>query len=532
MKRILALFTALLVIGLSLLGCSSGQTPSATTTTSPTSTVSTTVTTTSATTSPTQAPRSGGTLTMVLWASPSGTGGLPWELFGNDFLSSQHIIEPLLHVDGSGNIVPCLAESYQVASDLSSITFNLRHGVKFHDGSDFNAQVAKWNLDQTIASKTQPNWASVDVIDDYTIRLNLANWTNTIITGFDGAATWMVSEAAYDKNGEDWMRNNPVGTGPFKFVSFDRDVSYKAVKNPDYWMQGRPYLDGVDILYVGDTLTQKATLESGGTDVLQIEPAKTAADLKSEGFQEAVTVTSTFCLLPDTSHPDSPFANQEVREAVSYALDRAAIANAFSYGFWGPAYQIPAPSTNVYDPNQAPKRQLDIAQAKQLMADAGYPNGFDATLLVIPVGIDQNIPVAIQNNLAQIGIKIEINAPAAIPAFIQNSNSLSNVLILQPIFSGANWNGALSFALNPVVRMMNQVWGITPEYTNLYNASLSAPTMDISLIRAVINYLDDQASVIPVFYGGSGYAYYSYVMDGGWNNRAGGWIPEDTWLNK
>ena len=193
MKRIIALFTALLVIGLSLLGCSSGQTPTATTTTSPASTAPTTTTTTSATPSPTQAPRSGGTLTMVLWASPSGTGGLPWELFGNDFLSSQHIIEPLLHVDGSGHIVPCLAESYQVAGDLSSITFNLRHGVKFHDGSDFNAQVAKWNLDQTIATKTQPNWASVDVIDDYTIRLNLANWTNTIVTGLDSAATWMVS---------------------------------------------------------------------------------------------------------------------------------------------------------------------------------------------------------------------------------------------------------------------------------------------------------------------------------------------------
>ena len=545
MKRIIALFMVLLVIGLALAGCSSGQTQTTTTTSvssvtgtpSTTTTAPVTSTATTPSTSPTPSPsevtpKSGGTLTMVLWASPSGTGGLPWELFGNDFLSSQHIIEPLFHVDGKGNIVPCLAVSYQVAADLSSITFKLRQGVKFHDGSDFNAEVAKWNLDHTIASKTQPNWASVDIVDDYTIRLNLNGWTNTIVTGFDSASTWMVSEAAYDKNGEDWMRNNPVGTGPFKFLSFDRDVSYKAVKNPDYWMPGRPYLDEVDILYVGDTLTQKATLEAGAADVLQIEPAKTAADLKAEGFEEDVNVTSTFCLLPDTAHPDSVFANQMVREAVSYALDRKSMANAFSYGYWPPAYQIPAPSTNVYDPNLPPARQLDVNKAKQLMADAGYPDGFSATLLVIPVGIDQNIPVAIQNNLAQIGINIQISTPAAIPAFIQDSNSINNALILQPIFGGTNWNSALSFALNPMVRMMNQIWGITPEYTDLYNKSLSAPTMDTSLIQNVISYLDDQALVIPVFYGGRGYAFASYVMDGGWNNRAGGWIPEDTWLNK
>ena len=529
MKRIIALFTALLVIGILLVGCSSGTT----TTTTATSATTSTSTSPSPTATPTEVtPKSGGTLKMILWASPSGTGGLPRELFGNDFLSSQHIIEPLLHVDGSGNMVPCLAESYQVAGDLTSVTFKLRKAVKFHDGSDFNAQVAKWNLDQTIASMTQPNWASVDIIDDYTIRLNLAHWTNTIVTGFDGAATWMVSQDAYDKNGEDWMRNNPVGTGPFKFVSFERDVSYKAVKNPGYWVPGRPYLDGVDILYVGDQMTQKATFESGEADVLQIEPAKTASDLKTAGYEVDVNVTSTFVLLPDTAHPDSPFANKMVREAVGYALDRDAIKNAFSYGFWAPAYQIPAPSTNVYVAGQTPKRTLDVAKAKQLMTDAGYPNGFDATLLVIPVGIDRNIAVAIQDNLAQIGITLEINIPAAIPKFIEDSNTLSSTLVLQPIFSGANWNGALSFALNPVVRMMNQIWGITPEYTDLYNTSLSAPTMDISLIRNVINYLDDQATVIPVFYGGSGYAYHSYVMDGGWNDRAAGWIPEGIWLDK
>ncbi len=488
--------------------------------------------TTSATPTPSTTTKYGGTLKLTLWASPSGTGGLPWEIFANDFLSSFTIIEPLIHVDSEGNIHPCLAESYQVADDLTSITFNLRKGVKFHDGTDFNAQAAKWNMDHTIASMSQPYWKSVDIIDDYTIRLNLNQWANTILTGLDSTATWMVSPTAYEKNGEDWMRNNPVGTGPFKFVSFERDVSYKAKRNPDYWIKDLPYLDEIEILYVADPLTQKAVLQAGETDILQVEPAKMASDLKSMGFQVEVNVTSTFCLLPDTIHQDSPFAIKKVREAVEYALDRESIAKAFSYGFWEAPYQIPSPSNVAYNPNFTLERKYNVEKAKLLMEEAGYASGFHATLLVIPVGIDKNIPIAIQNNLAEIGITLDISVPAAIPKFLQDSNTLTNVLVLEPIFGGINWNSALAFALRPGMTTMNSVWERTPEFIDLYNATLSSPTMDVNLIRAVTDYLSREALIIPVFSGGTGYAFFDYVKDAEWNKWGAGWRPETTWLDK
>ena len=257
MKRLIILLAVLLVTISILVSCGSTESTTTTTTkttaTSTTTSASTQTSTTSATTktttstssqtpTATAADKYGGTLRIILWASPSGTGGLPWELFGNDLISSHQVIEPLLHVDGNSNIVPCLAESYSVADDLLSITFKLRKGVKFHDGTDFNAQAAKWNMDHTIAAMSVPTWKSVDVIDDYTIRLNLNYWTNTIVTGMDSASDWMVSPTAYEKNGEEWMRNNPVGTGPFKFLSFERDVSYKSVRNPGWkasptWMR-------------------------------------------------------------------------------------------------------------------------------------------------------------------------------------------------------------------------------------------------------------------------------------------------------
>jgi peptide/nickel transport system substrate-binding protein len=544
MKRWAIVLLALLVSMAMFISCGKSEstpTPSSSPTPTPTATKTTTpspsITPTSSPTptptpTPTDAYKYGGKLTLTLWASPSGTGGLPWELFGNDFLSSFHIIEPLIHFDSDGNMYPCLAKSYEVADNLTSITFELREGVKFHDESDFNATVAKWCMDNTIAKMTQPSWKSVDIINDYEIRLNLNYWTNTIVTGLDSAATSMVSLEAYEENGEDWMRNNPVGTGPFKFVSFERDVSYKAVRNPDYWDTGKPYLDEIEILYVGDALTQKAVLQAGETDVLQIEPAKMAADLQAMGFETAVNVTSVWCLLPDTIHPESHFAIKEVREAVEYALDRESIANAFSYGFWKAPYQIPSESSVAYNPDFAYARERNLEKARQLMKDAGYENGFDATLLVIPTGIDRNIAVAIQSNLAEIGIDIEINIPAAIPKFLQDSNTLTDVLLLEPIFGGTNWNGALSFAFRPGMTSMNSVWLRTPEFIELYNATMNAPEMDVDLMRAVTDYMSEEAQVIPVFCGGTGYAFLSYVKGADWNKWGAGWKPETTWLDK
>ena len=89
-----------------------------------------------------------------------------------------------------------------------SVTFNLRKGVKFHDHSDFNAMVAKWNLDNFINAKMQTNWASVDVIDDYTIRVNFTEWQNTLLSTLvePTVPAFMVSKTAFDKNGKDWVR--------------------------------------------------------------------------------------------------------------------------------------------------------------------------------------------------------------------------------------------------------------------------------------------------------------------------------------
>ena len=132
---------------------------------------------------------------------------------------NQGVFETLLRTDDKGEVYPWLAESYAISDDLTSITLNLRKGVQFHDGSDFNAKVAKWNIEQYIAAGSVNFWKSVEMMDDYTVRVNFTKWDNTILSSFADSSfeVYMVSKASYDAKGQQWMVDNPVVNGPFKF---------------------------------------------------------------------------------------------------------------------------------------------------------------------------------------------------------------------------------------------------------------------------------------------------------------------------
>jgi peptide/nickel transport system substrate-binding protein len=536
MKRVLVLLVCLLVCASILIGC--GKT-AVTTTAAPTSTpAQTTTSAPSATPTKTTAPTTtvnkyGGTLKIIIIAGPQTPLGVPSEVFGPDATSGQFCMEAFLRGDNKGGYLPSLADTYKLATDLKSITFNLRKDVKFHDGTDFNAKTAKWNLDNYIKTPLNQYWASAEIIDDYTIKVNFRMWVNTIVGSFTGAAAWMVSQAAFEKNGIDSARNNPVGTGPFKFQSFQRDASYKVVRNTNYWQPGKPYLDGIEIDYVADSMTQSAAMEAGEAHMLQCEPAKIAKDLEAKGLKTTFNLVTVYSLMPDTAHADSPFAKQKVREAVEYSLDRESFAKAFSFGFWTAQYQIPYPNNAAFNPNFTLARKYDITKAKQLLTDAGYATGFATTILVNPSIVDRNISVALQNNLAAIGIKAELSFPANMGKFIGDSNSLNNVLVIQPVLGASNYNSTWMFFSGPTA-MWNKNWLPSPEFVALKDASNTAPAADPALIRAATDQLIKEASVIPFMLAGQGWVYQTNVMDAGFGETASSDIinSQNVWLSK
>jgi peptide/nickel transport system substrate-binding protein len=548
MKRLLLTLLVLLASVAILIGCGQPETtptpsPTPTPTPSPTPTKTTTPTpsltpTTSLTPTPTTTPsedyKYGGTLRVMLIAGPQTPGGWPPEVFGPDATSYQFCYDSFLRSDNNGGVYPWLAETYEVADDLTSITFKLREDVKFHDGTIFNAEAAKWNLENhiTAMSSYSQYWASVDIVDDYTIRVNLRMWTNTALNSFaDSAGTWMVSPTAFQANGVDWMRNNPVGTGPFKFESFHRDVGYNVVRNPDYWIEARPYLDAIEIMYVADPLTQKAAMQAGEADMLELEPSKMAKDLEAAGLFVDFQIVTVYSFLPDSAHPDSPYANQLVREAVDYAIDRQSLANGFSYGYWEAPYQLIPPSNAAYNPDFAYARVYNVEQARQLLEDAGYGAGFDTTILVNPAIIDRNIPVALQSNLEAIGIHAELSFPANMGGFIGDSNSLNNVLVIQPVLSSANYNATFMFFMGKDF-IWNKNFLPPPEFLELREVSLTSPTMDVELIRAACDELSKVAAAIPLMLAGLGWAKQPTIIGGGFFERGSGslFAAEEVWI--
>ena len=461
--------------------------------------------------------------------------GWPALLPGDSGFSSQLVFEPLLRGDPKGNLFPWLAETYKTAEDKSSITFTLRKGVKFHDGTDFNAAAAKWNLDQMIASKTQPYWKSIEVVDDYTVRVNLNQWTNFLINSFaDVNASWMVSPTASEKNGDTWTKNNPVGTGPFKFVSFARDNEYKVTRNPDYWQKGLPYLDGIQIQYISDATTRKMAGLSGSIDVMTIAPGQLSVDMANAGFAIKTKMETVNVLIGDTANSDSPWSKQQVREAAEYALDREGLAKTFGYGYWQAPYQIPSRTTGIYNPNFSLARKYDPVKAKQLLAEAGYPNGFKTTLAVGPTtGYNKDVTVALQSFWAAIGIQAELMYP---DLGAWNANFLvgppKNTLIYQLALGRANYCGNLNDWSSASVNYKN--WARSPEVSDLIKKALASNPADPALIRTATDQLSKEAALIPVNETGKNLAVQPYVMGGSWFERSlSPWFAsEAVWLNK
>ena len=165
--------------------------------------------------------------------------GAPWLANGTSVFGMQFAEQFLLKEMQDGSLLPNLASSYDVNNDPQnpSITLHLVKGVKFHDGTDFNAQAVKWNLDKSMAPGSTnigstTAWKSIEVIDDYTVRINLKNWQNTLVRTFADGLSFTVSPTAFQKNGADWMNYNMVGTGPFIQKDFQRDVTLTFTKKP------------------------------------------------------------------------------------------------------------------------------------------------------------------------------------------------------------------------------------------------------------------------------------------------------------
>jgi peptide/nickel transport system substrate-binding protein len=481
-------------------------------------------------------PQYGGILRIIDLSEGASPIGAPWEVRGIDTKLQKPVIESLVREDINGNYHPWLATGWKIDQAKNTITLPLRKGVKFHDGTDFNAKAAKWCIDKSIEAKQAKGFLSVDVIDDYTIRINVDRYQNIYLFYLAGYTTGgMVSPTAFEKNGMEWARWHPVGTGPFKFVSFERGSKLKYTRWDGYWQKGRPYLDGVEYLFIRDPMTQQAAMRASGdekVDVLCVTSGEQAAMMKAQGFEVISMAVGPVSLIPDSNNPDSPLSKKKVREAVSYAIDREPIVKARGFGFWKAANQIPSPGVLGYV-KDLPFGQYDPQKAKQLLAEAGYPDGFKTKIIVMPALVDRDAMVAVQRFLGEVGIKVELEFPDGGGYTNYRWHGWHDGFLAQHTRALATTNITYNFYWQTITGQFPSLKR-TEGFLDKLDASLRTLAPEASRCQELTGMMAEDAMFIPIYYVYEMYVLQPNVHDTGYCEWSATTVntAEKTWLSK
>lgn len=320
----------------------------------------------------------------------------------------------------STEIEPALAESWESNEDKTQWTFHLREGVKFHDGTPFNAEAVKFNIDRQLppnytedmpyASFTFGPIDSVEVVDEYQVKINLKDPYAPFLANMAmPLASPIVSPAAVEKYGADYTKN-PVGTGPFKFVKWTSGQSIELVANDEYW-DGAPPLDKLIFKFVKENSVRASELISGSIDAMDGVDPNDIEKLENSNIIVDKKPGMNINYLAFFTNKE-PFNDPKLRQAVSHAINREEIV---TYLYQGMAELANGPLPTFmpgYDKDLQPYT-YDPDRAKELLKEAGYENGLKVTLLAYnnprPYNtVADKLAQAIQGDLHKVGIEVEI----------------------------------------------------------------------------------------------------------------------------
>src|SRR3954452_17868332 len=334
----------------------------------------------------------------------------------NDTLSqamSKSFYQGLYGFDKDMKMIPVLAESYEVSKDGLVYTVKLKRGIKFHDGTDFKADAVKANFDRVTNPDNKlkryglySNIAKTEVVDDYTARITLKTAFSAFINNLAPPSGVMISPAAMKQYGKD-IAMHPVGTGPFKFVEWKQTDYLKVAKNENYWKKGLPKVDSITWKPVVDSNTRVSVMQTGEAQFTFPVPYELADPLKAKSDLEVVAGPSIVLRYLSMNTQQKPFDNPKVRQAIAYAINKDALAKVAFNGYAAPAEGV-APQGVEYAVKLGPW-PYDVAKAKQLLAEAGYPNGFETELWsAYNHTTAQKVTQFLQQQLQQVGIKTKI----------------------------------------------------------------------------------------------------------------------------
>ncbi len=338
----------------------------------------------------------------------------PWS--ATDTLAStifSTVYEGLLGYDEENNIIPVLAQELPlVEQDATVITFKLRQGIKFHDGADFNAEAVKLTLERALDPANGLSRRSliecidtIEVIDAYTVRLNLKYSFAPILNAFAHQSCMMLSPKLIE-SGED-ISTHPAGTGPYVFGEWMDGDHVSVVRNADYWnADAMARFSSIKFLPRPEAATRVAGLQTGEIDVIYPVPSDQFQLLSTQTGLDVMCEEGNLVLFFEMNTQKAPFNDVRVRQAFNYAFDNEAFVQVVENGYGVPSTSSMASCDWGYQAQTM--YEYDTEKAKALLAEAGFPDGFSCTLYINTTSKSQKMAEFLQQQLALINVDLKI----------------------------------------------------------------------------------------------------------------------------
>ena len=537
LRKICALTLALTLL-FTAFGCSSVQGSSEASKSSKTSESSGTSEATNESTSETTE-NGGGVLRIVTAGKGSGI-GFPAGFTGYyERIYSDPALESLARIgEDKTSVEPWLAEDITVDAENLTMVVTLREGIQFSDGTPFNAEavIANWNYYIENGSNRFNNVEKFEATGEYEVTAYLSEYDNSTVLNTCVEGGWMISPTFYEENGDDVVYTTPVGTGPFVCVSSNLDSEIIYEKNENYWQEGKPYLDGIEITLCSDSTTAMTIFKSGDADIILFPSTTQAQELEELGYQQLGSADAYF---PSTAGftfssnvEDSPVSDVNVRKAICYAIDSEAITKAQGGELFEFTNQLAVPGSESYN-EEVEGYPYDPKKAKELLAEAGYADGF--TITATGSGADQEaFFTLIQAYLQEVGITLEIeivdSAVYNAKRMVAGDDNYEGLIFLQGAAVKERYFDV--FGENPThyARSMAQYDDVN-SLTDVIKYSTDDEEVEQALMDFQSKIIDEYCLIHPMYI--SGYLMYatdSVVDSGLMETHKGWWTPADCKL--
>jgi peptide/nickel transport system substrate-binding protein len=348
-------------------------------------------------------------LTLALQLEPPNLDPTSGAATAVDEVVYANVFEGLVKLDAQGALKPLLATWWEIAPDGLTYTFHLREGVRFQDGTPFDAGIVKFSLERAVApdsTNVQKQALSVirqvEVVDPHTVRLHLVERNSDLLYVLAWGDSVMVSPKSASA-----LATAPIGTGPFRFAGWRRGDAVTLVRNDAYWGP-HAKLRQVRFKFIADPAAAFAAIKTHDIDAFPDYPApENLAQLRADPSLKVITASSEGEVILAMNERTGPLADVRVRRALQHALDRRAIIEGAMYGYGVPIGSHFPPQNAAYV-DLTGLYPHDLAKARALLAEAGYPNGLDLTLKLPPPNYARRSGEIVASQLAKAGVRVKI----------------------------------------------------------------------------------------------------------------------------